>query len=146
MKTFKEFLQLDEAYMRDIQDHKEGDIVHVYHGAGTHTVPHVIEKKLASKTKIKNLNTGETHEVSHATGKVKDSTGLEKKYTYKGFYTDKEKTIIDDRLNKQHEKDNAHTSILNHLRGLQNSSGSAVGTLSPEHHAEILAHLEKLKD
>lgn len=151
MKTFKDFLnesKLDEAVMGDIVKHKEGDTIHPYHGqwGSHHSDPHVIEKKLASKTKIKNLNTGQTFDVSHATGKVKDAAGREQKYTFGGFHTDAEKADSDDRKTKQREKDESHTAIINHLQGLQNSAGHAVGSLSPEHHAEILAHLEKLKE
>lgn len=145
MKTFKEFLQLDEAYMHDIANQKEGDIVHPYSRYGEHHAsPHTIIKRLKSKTIIQNNNTGEKLHVSHATGNVIGDDGI--RTSLSGFSTEAEKQASDERRNKQHEKDDAHTAILRHLGGMQNSAGRAVGTLSPEEHAEILAHLEKLKE
>ncbi len=155
MKTLKEFLNtavsIDEShYMRDIANHDVGDTIHPYSrglASGVHRDPHAVVKKSASKTVIQNLRTGEKYDVSHATGRVKNQqTGDEEIYSFGGFDTPKEKAEHDERKKKQHEKDAAHDAIVHHLSGLKNSYGHAVGKLSPEDHAEILTHLEKLKE
>lgn len=147
-----ESVELDEAYMNDIVNHKEGDIVHPFRSHGgfygglTHRNPHIIDKKLASKTILKDVNTGKKYSVSHATGKVKDEEGIEQKYSFHGFHNEDEKNEIDTQKNKQHEKDAAHDAIIKHLAEIKNSRGNAIGSLTPETHAAILAHLEKLKE
>lgn len=150
MKTLKDFL--NEAYMRDITQHKEGDIVHPFRSHGgfyggiTHQGPHIVDKKLPTKTILKDVNSGKKYSVSHATGKVKDETGEEKRYNFHGFNTEDEKNEIDARKKNQHEKEAAHEAIVKHLNDMKAGSGRVVGTLSPEKHAEILTHLEKLKE
>lgn len=150
MKTLKDFLNestaLDESYMRDIVNHKEGDIVHPYNLNGRHSEPHIIDKKTATKTVLKGVNSGEKYTVSHATGKVKNSKGDEERYTYSGFSTEAEKAEHNARKQKQHEKNAAHTAILKHLEGMTNAHRDVVGKLSPEEHAELLTHLAKLKE
>lgn len=138
-----------EAVMRDIQKHNVGDTVHPYiqHTWNvSHMAPHVVTKKLDSKTELQNTENGRKFSVSHANGKVKDSDGIEQKYSFHGFHTPAEKGEIDEKRRVQNEKNNAHDTIVNKLAGMKNGHGHTVGALSDDEHAELLRHLDTLRE